>query len=101
MKKIILSVVLIASVSCVITVKSQKVNPISVNTSVDVLSPNVAWGVHAYTKSESAAVVSGTGAAIATTGAVKAALTGAKWGVRIGKYAGPWGALAGAVVGGL
>lgn len=65
------------------------------------ITPNVAWGVYELTGSEAAAGVAGTGTAIATTGAVSTAIKGASWGARIGKYAGPWGALAGAVVGGL
>ncbi|TDS16017.1 hypothetical protein [Sphingobacterium paludis] len=73
--------------------------------SVSILSyssqAKVAWGVHELSKSEAAAGVSGTGAAIATTQAVATAIRGASWGARIGAYAGPIGALSGALVGGL
>ena len=62
---------------------------------------HVAWGVHELTDSEAAATVSGTGVAIGTYQAVGTAIRGASWGARIGGFAGPIGAVAGAVVGGL
>lgn len=61
----------------------------------------VACGVHELSKSEPAAAVTGAGVAIATTQGVVTAIRGASWGARIGAYAGPIGALSGAVVGGL
>lgn len=64
-------------------------------------TPNVAWAVYELTDSDAAAAVSGTSVAIGTSQAVATAIRGASWGARIGKYAGPWGCLAGAVVGGL
>lgn len=65
------------------------------------INTHVAWGVYKLTDSEAAAGVTGTGMAIASGKAATIALSGAKWGAKLGAYAGPVGIASGAVVGGL
>ena len=100
MKKAFFSLVLVMSIGLVFSLKSKDAQYDQVAQTIQI-TPNVAWAVDELTGSEAAAGVSGTSAAIGAYQTVRVMATGAKWGARIGKFAGPWGCLAGVVVGAL
>ena len=104
MKKLFFSLVLVMSIGLVFSLKSEDVQQVQNDKEVQAIqtgTPNVAWAMYEMTNVEPVAEVMGSGAAIGTYQVVTSTIKGAKWGARIGKFAGPWGCLAGMVVGGL
>ena len=97
MKKVILFCVFICGLFFISQTKKEIPVSIVTESSYTLQQTNVAWAIYEICDVEEAAAVGGTGTAIA----VDRLIRGAKWGARIGKYAGFWGALAGAAAGAL